>query len=401
MEIRPIVASKNSLQLPIGATLAELPTHRFQVEASALGREIQKEFQDRPELPGVSIVEGDRVIGIISRQKFLQQMSQPYSLELYLRRPASMLSAVVEADTLYLPSTCTIERAVRQALKRPENLRYEPIVVCMDGDDRDPHLLEFGVLLLAQSQIFARVGKRLRTEKERARKYALNLQREQARAREYATQLQVERIAIRQRNRTLELQQGRLAEQAQAMAADNARCLRIGHLLSQTGKRTVTEMLKGADTIATRTEQIDAVGRALQGELATLREATETIARAGQQVRYLTMQATLATHRAREEGESDRAVAFGKIASEIASLECKTYAATGQIDRVASRLGRQIRELLAAAAESSSVAQTLGKSSQQTRATLQELESLMLGQDCPESVLADAVIAGTEIAAIG
>ena len=394
---------KDFAQLSSSSTLADLPTHRFQIEASALGQSIQDEFLNRPELPGIFIVSGDEVAGVISRQKFLEQMSQPYGLELYLRRPASMLLGVIEADALCLPSTCRIGDAVRQALSRPLDLLYEPIVVRSEEEPNRLGLLEFNVLLLAQSQVFARVSERLKVEKEQARQYALGLQKEQMRVKEYAAKLQAEQAEVQRHNQILELQRAQLTKQTQEIGAYNERFIRIGRLLSIEGKRTFAEMLHSVNAIGDCTERIDSIGKAFSQELESVNSATESIERVSQQVRHLSIQAALIANRAQNEGgDSNPLAGFGNITSEIGSLGSKSFEATERVNQIANRFRFQIKELRDAAAESNAVARALLKRSQQTQEALQELERLTGGSDASlEPATEDTPIASAEMAAIG
>lgn len=366
--------SSDIAQLSLSATLADLPVYRHEIDASALGREIQAELQKRPELPGVIVVDGDRTLGIVSRRMFFEQMSQPYSLELYLRRPARILLEAMAADTLLrLPGDCAIDRAVRHALNRPLDLLYEPIV--MQGEDGTLGMLELNVLLLAQSQIFARLSDRLKKEKDRARQYAANLESEQIKVEEFATRLQAEQQEVRRRNQVLELQRAKLANQAQEIGAYNARFVRIGRLLSSEGKRTFSEMLRSVEAIGACTQRINAIGAAFSTELEAVDAATQLIERVSQQVRHLSIQAALVVNRAQDKDDA-HLVGFSNITSEIGSLGSKTFEATNRVNQVASRFRFQIQELLEAARESETVARALVERSQQTQAALEELEGL-------------------------
>jgi hypothetical protein len=57
------------------ATLQELSLYNFQVECSHLGQEVAQIFQDNPLLPGVILTRQGKFVGMISRRRFLEQMS--------------------------------------------------------------------------------------------------------------------------------------------------------------------------------------------------------------------------------------------------------------------------------------------------------------------------------------
>lgn len=143
-------------QLNPHSTIAELVSHDFQVHINTLGQVINEKFQNQSELPGVIVTENRKMVGMISRSKFLERMSQPYSLELFLKRPVKALLNVVKSEVLQLSSNCKIEHAAIIALSRPTDLVYEPIVV--EQENGQLRILNIHVLLLAESQVLALVN---------------------------------------------------------------------------------------------------------------------------------------------------------------------------------------------------------------------------------------------------
>lgn len=151
--------------LTLDSTLADLPTHDFQVSLTTLGEVVSKEFQKHPERPGVLITDEGQLVGMISRTLFFEWLSRPYGLETFLRRPIKSLwrmiadaEKILDVETLaekylLLNATYSIDKAVELALNRPAPIVYEPIVLeWIDGQHR---LLDMQVLLLAQSRLFA------------------------------------------------------------------------------------------------------------------------------------------------------------------------------------------------------------------------------------------------------
>ncbi|MGB7445115.1 MAG: histidine kinase dimerization/phospho-acceptor domain-containing protein, partial [Coleofasciculaceae cyanobacterium] len=151
--------------LTLESRLAELPSHDFQVSLTTQAQVVAKEFQRRPELPGVMITEGSQIVGMISKTKFLECLSRPYGLDTFLRRPiVAMWRIIIEAETglevertlekyLLLSANCSIDKAVEAALKRPASLAYEPIIIIWVNGQR--RLIDTQVLLLAQSKLFS------------------------------------------------------------------------------------------------------------------------------------------------------------------------------------------------------------------------------------------------------
>lgn len=138
-------------ELSQNSTLQELSLYNFQVEVECSGKEVAKALEANALLPGAILTEGGRFFGVISRQCFLEQMSRPYGLELFLKRPLSVLYRFVGKDVLVLPSKMLIVDAASMALERSPNLLHEPLVVQLA--DNTYRLLDAHQLLVAQSKI--------------------------------------------------------------------------------------------------------------------------------------------------------------------------------------------------------------------------------------------------------
>jgi two-component system sensor histidine kinase/response regulator len=153
-------------ELTYESKLADLPLDDFIVSAEMAGEVVASVFDERPDLPGVIVIARNRVVGMISREKFLERLSRPYGLELYMRRPIQAMLDTVDLGHLELPGECGIHEAASVALSRPVDQVYEPIVVILpDGRMR---LLSIYVLLQAQSRLLALANETIRRQKELA-----------------------------------------------------------------------------------------------------------------------------------------------------------------------------------------------------------------------------------------
>lgn len=379
----PVVSPAELPELTPNSTLADLPTYNYRVDIDILGQKVAQCFQENPQVPGVIVTELDRAIGAISRRKFFELMSRPYSLELYSRRPLRVMLEAIEIDDLRLLSNCSIEQAVRRALHRPPALLYEPIAV-IDTEDESIGLLELHLLLLAQSQISARVNAMINQQKEKIHQYADNLRQEQARVNEYNHKLEQEQQQVERRNRTLQIQSVKLAKQKQKIIDLNERFIRLGHLLSTEGKKTFTNMEHSVEEICRCTTQIVAIAKGLSAQLENVNDATESIDRVSQQVRHLSIQAALITSRTHDEEGGIQLAGFSKIAKEISTLGRQALEATESVNRIASCLRLQIQELTDTARKSEGVARGLVENSQNTHNALNEFEKLLGEQENPE-----------------
>lgn len=133
------------------AVIGELVTHDYTITADTLINRVVKEFDKHPELPGVLIVQHAEYIGVLSRRKVLEELSLPYGVELFYKRPVSSLCQEINVAFSPLPARMRVEDAVRYALERPTDEQYEPLVVLVD--DGRLRLLDMHILLMAQSQL--------------------------------------------------------------------------------------------------------------------------------------------------------------------------------------------------------------------------------------------------------
>ncbi|MGK7919377.1 MAG: GGDEF domain-containing protein [Trichodesmium sp.] len=132
-------------------TLRNLSLYNFQVENHQLGEVIALRLKSEPKLPGVILMEEGYILGMISRQRFLEHLSRPFGRELFLKRPIKILYQYASTDFLVMSADTTIVEASNRALQRITDLAYEPIVV-----EIEPHvyrLLDVHHLLIAQCQI--------------------------------------------------------------------------------------------------------------------------------------------------------------------------------------------------------------------------------------------------------
>src|SRR5262245_42452566 len=103
---------------------------------------------------------------MISRDKFLEHLSKPFALEVFMRRPIEIMLGQINDSPLELPDSMGIDQAANLALNRPAHLVYEPIVV--HESEGGLRLLSSTVLLLAQSRLLALANETIQRQKEDA-----------------------------------------------------------------------------------------------------------------------------------------------------------------------------------------------------------------------------------------
>ncbi len=140
--------------LTLGSTLADLPTHSFQVHPTTLARTVATEFTKQPGLSGVIVMDNAQILGNVSRHKFMERIGRPYGADVYLTRPIGIMLESLETEYILLPSSCGIHAATQVALNRPVEMVYDPIIVEFpDLQDKRFRLLDVYDLLLAQSNL--------------------------------------------------------------------------------------------------------------------------------------------------------------------------------------------------------------------------------------------------------
>ncbi len=146
-----VVAKSRPHNLGLESTLQDLSLYDFHVESFQPGKDVAHQFQVNQLLPGVILMKQGQFAGMISRRRFLEQMSSPYGLELFLKRPLASLYRFAGTEVLILRGKMQIVEAARRSLQRRAEILYEPIVVEIEtGVYR---LLDVHQLLIAQSQI--------------------------------------------------------------------------------------------------------------------------------------------------------------------------------------------------------------------------------------------------------
>ncbi|MEC4985201.1 MAG: GGDEF domain-containing protein [Oscillatoria sp. PMC 1068.18] len=151
LSFRGFSFAESNLDLHLESTLSELELDNFQIDSHCLSKEVAGKFEENPLLPGVILTEYGQLIGMISRRRFLERMSRPYGLELFLQRTLKSLYHFVKTDILTFSGDTLIVAAARQALARVPNLLSEPIIV--EIAPLEYRLLDVYQLLIAQSKI--------------------------------------------------------------------------------------------------------------------------------------------------------------------------------------------------------------------------------------------------------
>ncbi|MCT7948601.1 chemotaxis protein [Ancylothrix sp. C2] len=357
-------------QLTPDSTIGNLPSHHFQVSQRIPGNIVAKTFAHQPEIPGVMVLNGPRLVGMISRRKFYEWMSQPYNIELYMQRPIGAILDFFKIPALLLSQNSKIDEAAKIALNRSEDLVYEPVVIVYD--DNSFRLLDMRVLLLGQSQMLSLSYEVIRLQKLEIHNSLNLIQKEQNKAKGYTQLLEFNLVELQNQNQLLSEQQSRLMKQAKRISQLNQKFIQIGKLLSLEGRKAFQATFAGVNAICQNTDQIVDIGKALAKELETINAASVLIAKVSQQVRYLAMQAAVVAHRS-----GDHFSEFSNVTSEIGKLVSQTFEAGRQVDQLANRFKIRVQDLTESAREGATVARSLIQQIETAEMALAQLEELV------------------------
>jgi hypothetical protein len=112
--------------------------------------DVERALLDEPALPGFIVRNGGDVFGILSRRMLFTAISQPYGREVFIKRPLREMAAKIDTAPLMLPGSTPLHAALKFAMMRDDELRFEPFLVHSAAGIR---LLEIHVLMVAQSNL--------------------------------------------------------------------------------------------------------------------------------------------------------------------------------------------------------------------------------------------------------
>ncbi|RCJ21065.1 ATPase [Nostoc sp. ATCC 43529] len=161
------IKNANQSNLRLESTLQELPFWQVQIEVERPGNDLVTLFKQEPLLPGIILNNHQQYVGMISRRKFFEQMSHPYSLSLFSLRPIKILYKFFQREILILSEDMSIVKATEVTLQRPHQVTYEPILV--KSASGKYKLVDFHQLLLAYSQIHVLTLVQLQQVEEQSR----------------------------------------------------------------------------------------------------------------------------------------------------------------------------------------------------------------------------------------
>jgi diguanylate cyclase (GGDEF)-like protein len=137
------------------SVIGELPLYDVTIHPKELIRNVMAKLDLVPDMPGIIVSDGN-TNSAISRERLHEWLSRPFGNELFLNRPISKFLSSIDHSCLSLPETMRIDDSVKKVLDRPTTDIHEPIIV--ECSNRQVKLLDFHVLLLAQTQLLSQAN---------------------------------------------------------------------------------------------------------------------------------------------------------------------------------------------------------------------------------------------------
>ncbi len=149
-------------------TLLELPSEECQVGPDTPMSVVRSLLESRLELPGIIVCDATHFLGMVSRSRLMERLSQPFALEIYLRRPVRFMLDEIEVNSLVISGELGIHEAARRALGRPAGAVFEPVVVSDPTRPGHWRLLDIHTLLHAQTALLQMANETIERQKASA-----------------------------------------------------------------------------------------------------------------------------------------------------------------------------------------------------------------------------------------
>ena len=111
---------------PSKISVGDIARKNKTISSTALGCEVISEFEKKPTVYALPVVEKGKVQGLIMKENFFAKMGTKYGFTLYLNRPISL---IMNAHPLVVDCNTTIDTVSKMAMTRSEENLYDIIIV--------------------------------------------------------------------------------------------------------------------------------------------------------------------------------------------------------------------------------------------------------------------------------
>jgi hypothetical protein len=322
----------NQFQPLPNTIVGTLPLHDYQTRYTTSVAAVALRFEQAPQLPGVIVMDGRVMVGVLSRAGLERCKSDPSEalprdLQVFLPALPPMLE---------VPDTCPIPIAVERALQRSEC--YEPIVVTFrDGSRR---LLAMQALLQAMLQMFDQIYQMSQYQQVHIQGSAGQLQQAQQRITAMQQAEAVYDVRVKSCQLALQQAQGQLQEQQETVAMWQQRLAQVQGFCQRSQQQVWQSITAAVETISHRTTQMAVIGRAIAQELEYVHNAATVTKKLSDQSRFLGLRAAVLASRLNAEAEG-----WGEVTHEFNHLSDQARKTAQQLDETADRIKTRLADL--------------------------------------------------------
>ncbi len=121
--------------LSLDSALCDLPSIESSTGVDATGEMVMHIFEQNPANPGVIVLDGSSIVGMISREAFFEKTGKRFGVEIFLCRPISTMLEQFSSRPLVLAEDEKISHAIHEALKRDSRAVYDPLIIQKPGGE--------------------------------------------------------------------------------------------------------------------------------------------------------------------------------------------------------------------------------------------------------------------------
>jgi chromosome segregation ATPase len=294
--------------------------------------------------------------------------------------------SIYKVPLTVLAHSLKIDAAAKVALERSPEVFSEPIVVSSSSlfDDDEPFkLVDLHTLLLAQSQVLVLVNHQMQQQEQMVHRHLETIQQERIKVTQYARPLESQQSEIQERNHLLETQKAELLKQSQQITQLNQRFIELGQLLSQEWQQSFQATSDSVAAICTTTSVINRIGHDLDKELKSVQNASRLIEKVSRQVKFLSVQATVAANNSGASSDRGNHSRYGLITNEIGNLVAQTSEAANQVSQIADRFHEKLQQLSSSAGGADAITRSLVEKVERVGAICAEMQDLVANTSQP------------------
>ncbi len=149
-QIASIVSLLSADSLSGPSTVGQLTLWDKVVGLDVRTGDVEQAFLSDPALPGFIVHDNRQLFGVLSRRALLTAIAQPFGREVFIKRPLRELAHKMDTSPLALKGATRIADALKQAVNRDDERRFEPVLVHTGAA---VGLLEIHMLMIAQANL--------------------------------------------------------------------------------------------------------------------------------------------------------------------------------------------------------------------------------------------------------